>query len=156
MALSSEILHQSLCPSVMFDHCSLQILKVSSQITQTIPLTIWVNIFIQKHIHKYNNKAMEFMDGNIWHAWSWTIYCCVKGHFINMDCCIVLLTWCIFYEPAMTTTKLPLVGWLEFLNLIEWTETAVSQYELWKWNAVIYTWELLLDTFKSFCCVYCL
>ena len=25
-------------------------------------------------------------------------------------CCIVLLTLCIFYEPAMTTTKLPLVG----------------------------------------------
>ena len=32
---------------------------------------------------------------------------------------IVLLTVCIFYEPAMTTTKLPLVGWLKFLN---WTE----------------------------------
>ena len=57
--LSSETLHQSLCPSVMFDHCSLQILKVSSQITQTIPLTIWVNIFIQKHIHKQNTQKLS-------------------------------------------------------------------------------------------------
>ena len=33
-------------------------------------------------------------------------WCCV--------CCIVLLTLCIFFnEPAMTTTKLPLVGWLK-------------------------------------------
>ena len=34
-------------------------------------------------------------------------------------CCIVLLTLCIFYEPAITTTTLPLVGWLKFLNWIE-------------------------------------
>ena len=38
------------------------------------------------------------------------------------DCCIVLLTLCccflfsVVYEPAMTTTKLPLVGWLKFLK----------------------------------------
>ena len=29
------------------------------------------------------------------------------------------LNLCIFYEPATTTTKLPLVGWLKFLNWIE-------------------------------------
>ena len=40
-------------------------------------------------------------------------WCCV--------CCFVLLTLCIFllyfYEPTMTTTKLPLVGWLKFFEL---------------------------------------
>ena len=30
-----------------------------------------------------------------------------------------IMTLCIFYEPATTTTKLPLVGWLKFLNWIE-------------------------------------
>ena len=34
-------------------------------------------------------------------------------------CCIVLLTSCIFYEPALTTAKLPLVEWLKVLNWIE-------------------------------------
>ena len=39
--------------------------------------------------------------------------CCV--------CCIILLTLCFlfvcFHEPAMTTTKLPLAGWLKFFEL---------------------------------------
>ena len=33
--------------------------------------------------------------------------------------CVFIWTLCIFYEPAMTTTKLPLVGCLKFLNWIE-------------------------------------
>ena len=45
-------------------------------------------------------------------------------------CCIVLLTVCIFYEPAMTTTKLPLVGWLKFLNWI--TQIDISGHKVRK------------------------
>ena len=50
-------------------------------------------------------------------------WCCV--------CCIVLLTLCccfficIFYEPAMTTKKLPLVGWLK---VFEFNWTVVNQW----------------------------
>ena len=40
-----------------------------------------------------------------------------QGSLHIMFCFIVLLH--IFYEPAMTTTKLPLVWWLKFLNWIE-------------------------------------
>ena len=29
----------------------------------------------------------------------------------------VLFSLLLFYEPAMTTTKLPLVGWLQFFEL---------------------------------------
>ena len=40
-------------------------------------------------------------------------------------CCIVLLTLCIIiYEPAMTTTKFPLVGWLQCFEL-NWTEKSL-------------------------------
>ena len=50
-------------------------------------------------------------------------------------CCIVLLTLGIFYEPARTTTKLPLVGWLKFLNWIELKHTCTLPMWLWmKWR----------------------
>ena len=50
----------------------------------------------------------------LWLEWDSCWWCCV--------CCIVLLTLCVFfclvfYEPAMTTTNLPLVGWLKFFEL---------------------------------------
>ena len=38
-------------------------------------------------------------------CWWWCVYC------------IVLLTLLLFYEPAMTTTKLSLVGWLKYFEL---------------------------------------
>ena len=50
------ILHQSLIPVSICDIWPLQILKVSSQTIQTVPLTMWVNIFIEKHIYKKRKK----------------------------------------------------------------------------------------------------
>ena len=60
-------------------------------------------------------------------------------------CCIVLLTFvffclvfCLFYELAMTTTKLPLVGWLKFfwieLNWIEHAQWRNNYFRVCKYN----------------------
>ena len=45
----------------------------------------------------------------------------------------LFLTLCIVYEPAMTTAKLPLVGWLKFLNWIElnWIELNFRGGKIW-------------------------
>ena len=54
-------------------------------------------------------------------------YTMVKGRLVvscllycslNFMCVCFLFLFCLFYEPAKTTTKLPLVGWLKFF-LIE-------------------------------------
>ena len=81
MALTCEILHVShvsLC-----DVWPLQILKVLSQTIQTIPSTIWMNIFIHKQ------KSTEFMDSNIWHAWTIYSYAnchlCKHGHRLQYE-----------------------------------------------------------------------
>ena len=85
MALTCEILHISLVS--ICDVWPLQILKVLSQTIQTIPLTIWMNIFIQRHIHK--QKSTEFMDSNIWHAWTIYSYAnchlCRHGHRLQYE-----------------------------------------------------------------------
>ena len=61
MALSSEILHQSLCPSVTFDHCRnekfLPRQYKQYQFT-TDNLGEYIIIFIQKHIHKKKKNAV--------------------------------------------------------------------------------------------------
>ena len=56
-------------------------------------------------------------SGKILIVWKVQIYSMLQDSFV---CSIVLLTLWFFYEPAMTTTKLPLVGWLKFFefNLI--------------------------------------
>ena len=64
MALSSEILHQSLCPSVTFDHCRnekfLPRQYKQYQFT-TDNLGEYIIIFIQKHIHKQKKQCSLWM-----------------------------------------------------------------------------------------------
>ena len=67
-------------------------------------------------------------------------------------CCIVLLIYVIlFCEPAMTTTKLPLVGWLKFFEL-NWIELNIHRSD---YSAVwlLHDWchVELLSSRREFC-----
>ena len=55
--------------SVMLDHTDTESFIPDNTNNTIHPLTVWVNIFIWKYIH--NNNKMEFMDGNIWHSWTY-------------------------------------------------------------------------------------
>ena len=86
MVLFPEILQcNTPIPVSVCDILPLQIIKVSSQTMQTIQLTIWENIFIQRHIRKTKQKLQNG-------AYGWQYLTCLNNiliyvtrHFANMD-----------------------------------------------------------------------